>query len=113
MADLLSNFSVREADRMPTAESRRQAPAVPACAPDDDLSCLSFVDRQRVRAWAEDRLINAILPLQWHLERKSRGKTAANPTVAAAHHAVTRVMAAVEEARGAAWREFASVHGGD
>ncbi len=112
MADFLSNLRMGETDRTTTVE-RRPAQPVPCGAPDDDLSRLSFVDRQRVRAWAEDRLINAILPLQWHLERKSRRKPAAGPTVAAAYHAVTRVMAAVEEARGAAWEELASAHGGD
>ena len=70
--------------------------------PDDDLLHLSPEDRQRVRAWAEDRLINAIMPLRWHLQRMSALEKAASPALIAARHAVLRVMAAVEEARAAA-----------
>ncbi len=67
--------------------------------PDDDLSRLSPEDRQRVQAWVEDRLINAIAPLYWQLEREARPGASPSRTLAAAHHAVIRVMATVEEAR--------------
>ena len=70
--------------------------------PDDDLSHLSPEDRQRVRAWAEDRLINAIMPLRWHLHRLSAREQAASPALSAARDAVTHVLAAIDEARAAA-----------
>jgi len=70
--------------------------------PDDDLSHLSPEDRQRVRAWAEDRLINAIMPLRWHLLRLSAREQAASPALIAARDAVTHVLAAIDEARAAA-----------
>ncbi len=72
---------------------------------DDDLSRLSLEDRRRVLAWAEDRLINAIAPLHWQLQRNSALDLATSPAFAAAYHAVLRVMAAVEEARSVAHTE--------
>ena len=75
--------------------------------PDDDLSHLSPEDRQRVRAWAEDRLINAITPLRWQLQRLSALEQAASPALIAARHAVMHVMAAIDEARAAAGTERA------
>jgi hypothetical protein len=70
--------------------------------PDDDLSHLSPEDRQRVRAWAEDRLINAITPLRWQLQRLSTLERTASPALIAARDAVMHVMAAIDEARAAA-----------
>lgn len=93
MADTASNYSPGEADHASIAECWRQAPAVPVSPLAARLSRLSLVDRQRVRACAEDRLVNAIMPLHWHLERKHRSRT---------HHAVPLIIAAAEEARGAA-----------
>ena len=77
--------------------------------PDDDLSHLSPEDRQRVRAWAEDRLINAIMPLRWQLRRLSAREQATSPALIAARDAVSHVLAAIDEARAAAGTKRALV----
>ena len=78
-----------------------EGPARPGL-PEDNLSHLSPEDRQRVRAWVEDRLIHAIMPLRWQLQRLPAREQAASPALIAACDAVAHVLAPIDEARAAA-----------
>jgi hypothetical protein len=73
-------------------------------APDDDLSRLSAEDLARVCRWVEDRMINAITPLDVRLQLEMPGTMAADPTLQTARKAVQRVMTAVGELRALARR---------
>ena len=72
---------------------------------DDDLSKLNPTDLERVVRWVEDRLINAITPLNVYiqldvyLQQEMPGSLRADRTLQAAQVAVREVMAAVEEVR--------------
>ena len=72
---------------------------------DDDLSKLNPTDLERVVRWVEDRLINAITPLNVYLQldvylqQEMPGNLRADRTLQAAQVAVREVMAAVEEVR--------------
>ena len=72
---------------------------------DDDLSKLNPTDLERVVRWVEDRLINAITPLNvylqldGYLQQEMPGNLRADRTLQAAQVAVREVMAAVEEVR--------------
>ncbi len=67
--------------------------------PDEDLTKLSAEDLGRVVRWVEDRLINAITPLDVRLQMELPGTIRADWTLQAAQAAVRKVMAAVEEVR--------------
>jgi hypothetical protein len=65
----------------------------------DDLSKLNPTDLERVVRWVEDRMINAITPLDVYLQQEMPGSLRADRTLQAAQVAVRKVMAAVEEVR--------------
>ena len=66
---------------------------------DDDLSKLNPTDLERVVRWVEDRMINAIMPLDVYLQQEMPRSLRADRTLQAAQVAVRKVMAAVEEVR--------------
>ena len=67
--------------------------------PNDDLSSLGREDLARVCRWAEDRLINAVTPLDARLQMQCPGTIRADVVYQEAQRAVQRVLAAVEEVR--------------
>ncbi len=69
------------------------APAEP------DLTSLSPEDLRRVRAWVEDRFVNAVTPLHLRLQREPRGNFLCDATLCEAQRAVAHVMEHVEEIR--------------
>lgn len=66
---------------------------------DEKLTDLAPEDLGRVRRWIEDRFINAVCPLEFHLHRDMPWFLGADRTLQEAHRAVERVLAAVEEIR--------------
>jgi len=66
---------------------------------DDVLANLAPEDLGRVRRWIEDRFINAVCPLAFHLNREMPWMLGADRTLQEAQRAVERVLAAVEEIR--------------
>ena len=72
---------------------------------DTDLSRLSPTDLARVRRWAEDRLINAITPLDIRLQMQMPGVMAADNVYREARRTVERILGIVEEVRDLAERK--------
>lgn len=70
--------------------------------PCDDLTRLSRADLLIVLAWASDRLLNAITPLDAWLQMRPPGTVAADKTLQAGVHACRKIQAAVQELRVAA-----------
>jgi hypothetical protein len=67
---------------------------------DDDLSKLSPEDLARVCRWVEDRMINAITPLDVRLQAHGLpGVMACDPVYQDAKKAVERIRTAVQEVR--------------
>ena len=66
---------------------------------DDDLSKLAPEDLRRVCRWVEDRMINAVTPLDMELQRQVPGMMAADVVYQRARRAVDRVVQIVGEVR--------------
>lgn len=65
--------------------------------PCDDLRRLAPADLQIVLAWVQDRMLNAITPLDMRLQMEMPGSIAADPALQAGVHACRRVQAAIRE----------------
>lgn len=72
---------------------------------DADLSKLRPEDLRRVRLWVEDRLINAVTPLDIRLQMQMPGTMAADVVYREAARTVKQVVAIVDEIRALAERK--------
>jgi hypothetical protein len=70
--------------------------------PDDDITKLRREDLQIVLAWAQDRLLNAITPLDARLQMESPGVMACDKALQAGVHTCRKIRAAVDELKAAA-----------
>jgi len=70
--------------------------------PCDDLTRLSRDDLRIVLAWVQDRMLNAITPLDMRLQMEMPGSLAADPALQAGVHACRKVQAAIRELQAAA-----------
>ena len=83
----------------------RQVAKLPAPDLDVDLSRLSPSDLALVRRWAEDRLINAVTPLDIRLQLEQPGVLACDLTCQEARRTVERIVGIVDEVRALAERK--------
>jgi hypothetical protein len=69
--------------------------------PEDELAGLGPADLAAMRAWVEDRMINAIAPLAMRLQllELAPGPEAQAAVLGAARHAVERVLLHIEALR--------------